>query len=320
MPTTNINLTINKTTVGLSNVDNTSDANKPVSTATQSALNLKADITYVDGLVVGLLDDRGSYDASVNTFPAAGGSGTAGAILKGDIWYISVAGTLGGSAVTVGDSVRALVDTPGQTATNWSILETNIGYVPENFANKGAQNGYPSQIDYDIILQDQATGNVLSTLRSLATVTRQWLFPDKSGTVAMLDDMDIMTGSLAVFSPADSTTTYMGVSTPLAPNATATLRQFQLPNGKITGAMIYVDPTSTLGSNEDVTYYLRNITDGTSTLLGTIKYDARGNQLFYSVSISVSSSKIYSVEIVNPAFATNPTNCYTTCKLKWQKA
>jgi hypothetical protein len=35
--------TLNKTAVGLSNVDNTSDANKPVSTATQTALNLKQD-------------------------------------------------------------------------------------------------------------------------------------------------------------------------------------------------------------------------------------------------------------------------------------
>jgi hypothetical protein len=33
--------TLNKTAVGLANVDNTSDANKPVSTATQTALNLK---------------------------------------------------------------------------------------------------------------------------------------------------------------------------------------------------------------------------------------------------------------------------------------
>jgi hypothetical protein len=92
---------------------------------------------YVDGLVVGLLDDRGSYDASVNTFPASGGSGTAGAILKGDLWYISVAGTLGGTAVGIGDSVRALTDTPSQTAGNWSALESNIGYVP---ANRDAAN------------------------------------------------------------------------------------------------------------------------------------------------------------------------------------
>ena len=33
---------ITKTMVGLSNVDNTTDANKPISTATQSALALKA--------------------------------------------------------------------------------------------------------------------------------------------------------------------------------------------------------------------------------------------------------------------------------------
>lgn len=71
----------------------------------------------------GLLDDRGNYDASGNTFPASGGSGTAGAILKGDIWRISVAGTLGGTAVSIGDWVRALVDTPGQTASNWAIAE-----------------------------------------------------------------------------------------------------------------------------------------------------------------------------------------------------
>lgn len=109
--------------------------------------------TYADGLVTGLWDDRGSYNASVNTFPAAGGSGTAGAILKGDIWTISVAGTLGGSAVTVGDTVRALSDTPGQTASNWAIAETNIGYVPENSANKdtdgtlaaNSDTKYPSQ-------------------------------------------------------------------------------------------------------------------------------------------------------------------------------
>ena len=37
-------VTLTKSDVGLSNVDNTSDANKPVSTATQTALNLKANL------------------------------------------------------------------------------------------------------------------------------------------------------------------------------------------------------------------------------------------------------------------------------------
>lgn len=91
---------------------------------------------YVDGLLVGLWDDRGSFDASVNAYPSSGGSGSAGAILKGDIWTVSVVGTLPtGQAVEVGDTVRALVDTPGNTQANWAILQNNIGYVPAPIAS-----------------------------------------------------------------------------------------------------------------------------------------------------------------------------------------
>jgi hypothetical protein len=39
--------TLDKTAVGLANVDNTSDLNKPISTATQAALNVKSDLTNV---------------------------------------------------------------------------------------------------------------------------------------------------------------------------------------------------------------------------------------------------------------------------------
>lgn len=42
------NLFLDKTSVGLGNVDNTSDSSKPISTATQTALNLKANQTFVD--------------------------------------------------------------------------------------------------------------------------------------------------------------------------------------------------------------------------------------------------------------------------------
>lgn len=115
--------------------------NKSTNVATDGSSNtkypsVKAVKDYADGLVVGLLDDRGNYDASTNLFPATGGSGVAGAVMKGDLWYISVTGTLGGSSVPVGASVRALADTPGQTAGNWSVLNVGIGFTPENEANK----------------------------------------------------------------------------------------------------------------------------------------------------------------------------------------
>ena len=41
-----ITATIDKTAIGLNNVDNTSDANKPVSTATQTALDAKANVSH----------------------------------------------------------------------------------------------------------------------------------------------------------------------------------------------------------------------------------------------------------------------------------
>lgn len=113
--------------------------------ATTAENNAKA---YADALQVGLWDDRGSYNASGNTFPAAGGSGPAGAILKGDIWTVSVAGVLGGVAVSIGDNVRAIADVPGQIAANWSVIENNIGYVPENTARKVNDLTTPSNVDY----------------------------------------------------------------------------------------------------------------------------------------------------------------------------
>lgn len=177
---------VTKAQVGLSNADNTSDINKPVSTA-QAAADTAiyvASQAYADGLVVGLLDDRGNYDASTNLYPATGGSGTAGAILKGDLWRISVAGTLGGVAVTPGDQIRALVDTPAQTAGNWAVTEANLGFVPENSANKDASGGYAGLTGFAIRLKD-AAGTITSLLTSVATAARTWTLPDKDGTVVL---------------------------------------------------------------------------------------------------------------------------------------
>lgn len=86
-------------------------------------------ITYQQGveLVTGLYDLRGGYNASSNLFPATGGSGIAGAILKADTFIITVAGAGIGE---VGDEIIALVDTPGQTSSNWAKLSHQLGYTP----------------------------------------------------------------------------------------------------------------------------------------------------------------------------------------------
>ena len=65
---------ITKSMVGLSNVDNTSDANKPVSTATQTALNLKQD-TLVSGTNIKTINSTtllGSGDITTGTVTSVG--------------------------------------------------------------------------------------------------------------------------------------------------------------------------------------------------------------------------------------------------------
>jgi hypothetical protein len=68
---------------------------------------------------------RGFYDASVNAAPSSGGAGTGGAILGGDWWSLSVAGTIFGTPRSVGDTITALVNSPGQTSSNWQFQSSN---------------------------------------------------------------------------------------------------------------------------------------------------------------------------------------------------
>lgn len=226
---------------------------------------LAAAQSYADALVVGLWDDRGNYDASGNTYPAAGGSGTAGAILKGDIWTCSVAGL----GMEVGDTIRALTDAPGQTAGNWAIGQNNIGYVAENSANKSTDINadQASNTKYASVkaVFDWATGlfqtltnkdasggyvgltlrkiNFLNTLGTFIsflvnsnTAARTYTFQDRNGIIA--DDTD-----LAAKADKQSGLISGGVLTVETIDGTGTLNDYRL-----TAANYYIVGTGALSS------------------------------------------------------------------------
>lgn len=154
--------------------------------------------TYADGLLVGLWNDRGNHDASGGSYPSTGGSGSGGAIKKGDIWTISVAGTLPtGQVVNVGDSIRAKTNTPGNTQANWAIIESNIGYTPENAANKNASGGYAGLSGFVLQLKN-ALGTVTSLLTNAATAIRTYTLPDKDLHIIGTEDIinDLSTGGI----------------------------------------------------------------------------------------------------------------------------
>ncbi len=174
-----------------------SDISDMSSYATQGDLsNVLADTNeYADGLVVGLWDDRGAYtvNAAGNiNYPSSAGSGVAGALMKGDIFTVAGAvtgvSTVNNIAVNNGDTVRALVDNPSATDNaHWVIAENNIGYVPENTANKttntdlsGAAGTYPdtptvkSYIDnYDISAAAINTTGTVTLTRTESDLTFQ---------------------------------------------------------------------------------------------------------------------------------------------------
>lgn len=258
---------------------------------------------YVASAVAGLLDYRGTFDASGGAYPSSGGSGTAGAVLKSDFWIISVAGTLPtGQVAEAGDMVIAKIDTPGNTQANWNIIQYNIGYTPENTANKTntvAGNEASTSLYLSVKgYYDYLIGAFKTYLDTLYV----------SSTTPKL----ISVRPLGAFTPsslADTTAVYFGSPQVNTPNANPTLRQIKLMTGVVRTGQIYATVGTTLASAQDVTVNLRNITDGVSSLLGVFQLTGIVNVLQFSgVEIAVDSSKDYALELVPPVLTTNPTN------------
>ena len=152
--------------------------------------------SYADGLVVGLFDDRGNYDASGNVYPSTGGSGSAGAILKGDIWLISVAGTLGGIAVSPSDTVRALVDSPAQTSTNWEITQGKLTYVPASQSSLSTVSSGLSTLSSALSDTNSSISSGLSATNSVISVVSSNLSNTNSSVSAVSTGLGLYTTTM----------------------------------------------------------------------------------------------------------------------------
>jgi len=120
--------TLDKAAVGLGNVDNTSDANKPISTAVQTALNgkqaLDADLTSIAGLAgtSGLLRKTAADTWTLDTDTYLTGNQTV--TLSGDATgsgATSIAVTLASSGVTAGTYTKLTVDAKGRATVGAAL-------------------------------------------------------------------------------------------------------------------------------------------------------------------------------------------------------
>jgi hypothetical protein len=272
--------------------------------------------TYTDSeisaAVAGLLDDRGNYDASVNTFPASGGSGTAGAILKGDLWTISVAGTLGGTPVTIGDVVRSLSDSPGQTASNWVVTENNIGYVPENNANK-SNSSLDSASTTKFPVWAQVVSWVTSALASFKTAN----FLDATSSVQTQINnrvVDVGYFDMTSFNPLDATLYYSNPINNLTWSAGPSGRHGSCDaTSTIQKHKIIFWNNGVLGNAVASTLRFHNSTQGTSEVLSTAVFlNAVNNAYYFSSALSFNPSDLYYYTLETGTFPTaNPTVIFT---------
>jgi hypothetical protein len=140
--------TLDKSAVGLANVDNTSDASKPVSTAQQTALNLKADKSTTIAAGTGLF---GGGDLSTNRTISATFGTSAGTIAQGNDSRIAGAeqtankGVASGYASLDGTTKVPIAQLPtGTSSTTVAIGNDSRITGAEQTVNKGAASGYAS--------------------------------------------------------------------------------------------------------------------------------------------------------------------------------
>ena len=106
-------VTLVKADVGLGNVDNTSDANKPISSATQTALDLKADATALTSGLAGKSDTTHTHALDdLSDVTASGATDGQSLVFNAGVWGPGTVGT-GGTVVDATSSVKGVVQLAG---------------------------------------------------------------------------------------------------------------------------------------------------------------------------------------------------------------
>lgn len=154
--------TLNSTAVGLGNVNNTSDANKPVSTATQTALNLKYDASNPSGY-------------TTNT-----GTVTTASIVTANGFSGSVANASTTPAITI-SLQNATTGQSGQlTSTDWNTFNSKQEVLVSG-TNIKTVNGTSLLGSGDVVISGITSGTSTVSFGSTATNEAQLIVTGQSG-------------------------------------------------------------------------------------------------------------------------------------------
>ena len=222
--------------VGLGNVNNTTDANKPISTATQTALDLKGTVKKVNGV---LPNSAGEIAISLGrnyTGVYNGGSfTTSGTPVEGDIFIVS-------GDPTGSNNGRTFIF----VSTSWNEITNNIGTTDARYVQLAGST---------------MQGNLLFPTGKKITITDQPSLSTDAANKAYVDDSKTL-----------NATTLLNGKIRLAGDLTGTAASPEIASGAITDAKIAtgINPTKVgLGNVNNTSDLLKPISSATQTALDT---------------------------------------------------
>lgn len=287
---------VNRVTVKLSQAINKGQAVYVSSANGTNIIVSKASNTSepTSSKTIGLLETTGATNAIVNviTDGLLAGLNTNSATIGDPVW-LGVNGAL----------IYGLINKPYAPAHL-----VYIGVVTRVHATVGeilvkVQNGAELKEIHDVdLISNAPQNNDVLTYESSSSLWKN----------KQIDNIFTVQFETGVLSPADATTYYFS-DVRLAPNLTATNFNYNLGSAyTIIGARISIGNNVVSGTTELATLQIRNITQSTTSSLGTFRTDATSVSIkgttFTGASISVAASDDIVAQIDFPTYANNPTS------------
>ena len=116
--------------------------------------------------------------------------------------------------------------------------------------------------------------------------------------------------------PADGSVYYSGALNNFAPETTTLIPFKSIKANCIYDIYVTVFVRTTLGSTENSTVKLQNITQSTEQTIGTIKHSERINQLYFRTSLANNLNDSLIIQITNPNWVTNPISVLYSFNIK----